>query len=101
MGHRKRPSLHIRFKEFAKLDALEIWAHRRGQKLVPWARTALLKQARHENVEEIIDNAARLACLETALMLRELVGEEASDRAIDRVQKFKHRVELEVEKNNE
>ena len=96
MGHRKTPSLHIRYSGFTEIDALEIWAHHRGEKLVPWARAALLRQARNESAEEIIENAVYNSCLEMVLLLREIAGPEASKRALATVKDFKKKVKDDV-----
>ena len=96
MGHRKRPSLHILFKEFAKLDKIEIWANQRGEKIIPWSRQALIRQARDENYEEIMSAAARHTSLEAILLLREMAGPEATQRALEGVKKYKEEVKKNV-----
>ena len=65
---------------------------------MPWARRALLKQARFENTEEIITKAVHDSCLETVLLLREIAGEEASKRALVRIQNYKNQVKSDVAK---
>jgi len=80
MGHRKTASLHIRFDGFKLIDRLEIWANRRGEKIVPWARKALLKQARAESFEEIIEQKTHQASIETLALVREMAGPEVSRR---------------------
>lgn len=98
MAHRKSPSLHIRFEGFKLIDTLEVWAHKRGEKIVPWARRALLKQARFESAEEIILNAVHNSSLEAVLLLREIAGKEASERAKSQIHKFKDQVRSDVAK---
>ena len=100
MGHRKTPSLHIRFEGFNLIDRLEIWANRRGEKLVPWARKALLKQARAENFEEIITKRSNVASLETLALLREMAGPEASRRAHEYVRSNLSEVNRDVEEQH-
>ena len=81
MGHRKRPSLHILFKEFAKRDKIEIWANQRGEKIIPWARNALIKQAQDENAWERLQRDAYHSVFEALTLLREMAGPEATERA--------------------
>lgn len=98
MGHRKTPSLHIRYDGFEIIDTLESWANSRGEKIIPWARQALLRQARYENAEEIILKAVHHACLETVMILREIAGSEASERAHRHINNFKNQVSSDVAK---
>jgi|GEM_PF-5904407 len=88
MAQRKTPSLHIRFDGFRIIDKLEIWANRRGMKIVPWSRQALLKQATEERVEETVSWRADVAALETLALLREQAGPEAAQRAYDHTQNY-------------
>ena len=81
MAHRKRPDLHIPFGGFDVLDPIEIWANQRGEKIIPWARQAIIRQARAENIEEIMSRAARRSSLEAIFLLREMAGQEAYERA--------------------
>ena len=101
MGHRKRPSLHIRFRDFLVLDKIEIWAHQRGQKIIPWARRALIKQAREESAQEIISKTVQDACLEMLILLREIAGPEQSAQALARINDFKSKVRADVAKSFE
>ena len=96
MGQRKRPSLHIRFKEFALLDKIEIHANQRGEKINPWAKQALIRQARAENYEEIMSRAARRSSLEAIFLLREMAGQEAYERASESVNTYEEKVKKHV-----
>ena len=86
MGHRRTPSLHIRFAGHEPLDKIEIWANRKGEKIVPWARQALLNQARYENQQERLHTAANFSALEVLSLLREMAGPDATERARQEVQ---------------
>ena len=98
MGHRKTASLHIRFDRIDQVDDLEIWANQRGEKLIPWARQALLKQARKENFEERLTRHAKVAVFEILALLREMAGQEASLRAQDYAKSIISMVRSNVEK---
>ena len=97
MGHRKRPDLHIPFGSFDVLDPIEIWANQRGEKIIPWARQAIIRQARAENFEEIISRKAQSSSLEAILLLREIAGAEATQRASEGVNNFKAEVKKNVD----
>ena len=98
MGHRKTASLHIRFNNLGQIDDLEIWANQRGEKLVPWARQALLKQARAEKFDELIERQSEIATLETLALIREMAGPEASHRVYENVNSSMSEVRSNVEK---
>ena len=98
MGHRKTASLHIRFDNLGQIDDLEIWANQRGEKLIPWARQALLKQAREENFDERMTRHVKVAALENLALNREMAGTEASLRAQDHVKSIISKVRSNVEK---
>ena len=96
MSRRKEPKLQVRFKSFHLLDKIEIWANRRGEKLVPWARGALIKQARTESARETIRDAAHFSAFETLVLLREMAGPEASKRAKEHAEKYISKVKADV-----
>ena len=98
MGHRKNPSLHIRFETLQELDKLEIWANRKGQKIVPWARHALKSWALYENETEIIQAAANYSIFEAVALLRERADPEARARAIQQADSFIEKVRADVAK---
>ena len=98
MGHRKTASLHIRFDNLGQIDDLEIWANQRGQKLIPWARQALLKQAQKESFEERLTRHVKVAVFEILALLREMAGPEASLRAQDYAKSIISMVRSNVEK---
>ena len=98
MGHRKRPALHIPFGSFDILDPIEIWANRRGEKIIPWARQALIRQARAENYDEIMSRAAQYAALEALLLLRATASPQAAQRALDGLENFKQEAKTNVSK---
>jgi len=97
MGHRKTPSLHIRFDGFNSLDKLENWANSRGKKIVPWARQALLMQARKQQAQEVIDNRANLAVLEMLLLLRGLSDPAAAQAATREAKNYFEKVRRDAE----
>jgi len=68
------------------MDKLEIWANRRGEKLVSWARNALIRQARKEKTHEILSDDANFSALEALAILREMAGEELAQRATAEVE---------------
>lgn len=98
MGHRKTPSLHIRFDGFQTLDRIESWANSQGEKIVPWARQALINQAQKESTRKIICEAADVGAMQSLALLREMVGPEASQRAYDAVKKEVDQVKNDVAK---
>ena len=98
MGHRRTPSLHIRFSGHEPLDKIEIWANRKGEKIVPWARQALLNQARYENQQERLQNAANFSTLKMVVLLQEMAGQEAAERAHQEAQKYKDWIKADVAK---
>ncbi len=81
MPRRKHPKLHIPFKSFRDMDILEFCANRNGMKLVPWARKALLAQARAETKDAILRSMSRRAVLEILYILRALAGPDVTQRA--------------------
>ena len=99
MGHRKTPSLHIRFQNYETLDKIEIWANHRGEKIVPWARQALINQARYETKEEIMGKTANYSGLVAVDILRGLAGAEAYARARKHADDYVKEVEAHAAKN--
>lgn len=81
MARRRSPRLHIRFEDFGQMDKVERCAHRQGEKIVPWARRALIKQARLQTTNEKIAAAAHYAALESVAILREIAGPEITKTA--------------------
>lgn len=97
MGHRKTPSLHIRFDGFNSLDKLENWANSRGKKIVPWARQALLKQARAQAAQETIDQRVNFAVIEMLILLRGIAGLEAAQAARNETHNYFEKVKNDAE----
>ena len=86
MSRRKHPKLHIPFDSFRDVDRIEICAHRQGEKPVPWARKALLAQARAETMDTILRSMCMRAVLEILYILRELAGPDVTQRAAAKVE---------------
>lgn len=99
MGHRKRPSLHILFESFEILDKIEIWANRKGEKIIPWSRQALINQARYETRQEIMSKTANVSVLEALGILREIAGPEVSARARQHAENYLEEVKANAAKN--
>ena len=98
MGHRKTPSLHIRFDGFETLDQIEAWANRRGEKIIPWSRQALVEQARKESIDDFLRRTTQGSMLETLILLREMAGAEASARARQRVHDYMEEIKHDAAK---
>lgn len=92
MRQRKSPRLNLRFDNFRSLDLIEIAANRQGLKIGPWAKSALLKQAKTESWREIFRDAAMFHVIECVFLLRELAGSEAQKRAFKEAKSFQEKV---------
>ena len=97
MGHRKAPRLHLTFRSHKEVDLIEMSAHRSGEKVVPWARKALLRQAKEQTARQVIEDKATFSMLEAVALLREMAGPEATARAIKHVQNYIDKVKGNVD----
>ena len=96
MSRRKHPKLHIPFESFRDVDILEFCANRNGMKLVPWARKALLAQARAETMDIILRSMSGPAILEILYILRILAGPDVTQNAAAQVAEKLRKVESDV-----
>jgi len=96
MSRRKHPKLHIPFDSFRDVDRIEICAHRQGEKPVPWARKALLAQARAETMDTILRSMSGPAILEILCILRELAGPDVTQRGAAQIAATLRKVESDV-----
>ena len=85
MSRRKEPKVQIRFGNFNILDQLEICANRNGEKLIPYIRRVLTNHVTKQKAEDTISETADFSAIEAVVILRDMVGDEAADRAQKRV----------------